>query len=188
MGVDKLRLALPDGGRLVDHPAAALRATCASLLAIDAVDGAGPLLDDFRVVPDAISQIGPAASLLAALQNAATPWVLLLAGDMPQVGPHFLSRLQTLAEEEPDCALLAESPSGLEPTLAAYPTSMLAEVERRISSGKRALRRMIPKAQRRTWPFSDLQATSSQEEPLCNLNHPADWLAFTGSPLPEPNA
>jgi molybdenum cofactor guanylyltransferase len=188
MGVDKLRLTLPDGERLVDHPAAALRATCGHLLAIDAAGGAAPRLEGFSVVPDSIPDIGPAASLLTALQYATTPWVLLLAGDMPQVGPHFLRRLQDLAEEEPGCALLAESPHGLEPTLAAYPKSLLSVVQARVLEGQRALRHLIPQTHRRTWPFSDLQATSSQNEPLCNLNNPQDWQTFTGQALPEHHA
>lgn len=178
MGHDKLLLPV-DGGHLVDRPAAALRATCTELRCA----GRELSLAGFRALPDARSGCGPLGGLVAALEDALTPWVLAVAGDLPELTAAFLRQLQDAAETRPGVALVPLGPRGPEPLLAAWPRQAARVMRRRLEDGRLALHEALAELPHHLWappPAAKIPA------PWRNLNAPEDWEAFTGRPLPRP--
>lgn len=178
MGRDKLLLPL-DGARLIDRPAAALRATCAELSCVGReLDLAG-----FRALPDARRDCGPLGGLVAALEDASTAWILAVAGDLPELTAAFLRQLQEAAEQQSGAALVPLGPHGPEPLLAAWPRAAAVLLRRRLEDRKLALHEALAELPHRLWappPAAKMPA------PWRNLNAPEDWEAFTGRPLPRP--
>ncbi|TAH38540.1 MAG: hypothetical protein EYC70_03960 [Planctomycetota bacterium] len=177
MGQDKLLLRLPDGSRLVDRPAAALRSVCGELRIVGrALEG----LEDFAQLADAAGAAGPIAGLLAALESARTPWVLVAAGDMPELHAGLLRALQDEAERDAAVALIPDGPQGLEPLCAAYPAALAAAVRARVQAGASAAVDALAARQRRSWPYEQAQAAARLSAPFLSLNSPSDWVAYAG--------
>ena len=94
-------------------------------LALDPVDGAGPL-----------------AGLVAALELAdrrGATWLAVLACDMPRADAALLRRLHARAAERDLDACLFETADGLEPLYAVYRTTCLAPARRALEAGGRRL-------------------------------------------------
>lgn len=181
MGQDKLLMRLPDGRRLCERPANALAQVCTHLLQLGRPEE--PLHPGFEPLADAAGCSGPLAGLLAALEAARTPWLLLAAGDMPNLSAELLAELQQEAERDPARALLPEGP---EPLCAAYPTALAPLVRARVQAGERAARAALPPQARRLWPAAAAQAAARLADPFLSLNSRSDWEAYAGrcaSPL-----
>ncbi|MBL9015732.1 MAG: molybdenum cofactor guanylyltransferase [Myxococcales bacterium] len=58
-----------------------------------AANTAHPLYAGHRVVPDAIEGAGPLAGVAAGLAACATPWLLVVAGDMPDLTGALIDRI-----------------------------------------------------------------------------------------------
>ena len=86
---------------------------------------------DLRLVGDVHRGYGPLSGLHAALREAATPWVYLLACDMPFMGKAWLESLIELAEGEGrgKRAIAAERHGNIEPFHALYARSLLPELD-----------------------------------------------------------
>jgi len=147
MGRDKALLPF-QGKPLVEHVAEAVRAAAGSLALIGNPAAYGHL--GYPVFPDSVAA-GPLGGICSALENSAAEWNLVLACDMPEVSPEFLSELlERAVRSEADCFLPA-GPSGmLEPLCAAYHARCLAEIRgaiergvRKITDGLRTLRMEI---------------------------------------------
>ena len=184
MGRPKLSLTLPQGGRLLDRPAAALRATCARLRIVGALPAGLTAPDGYAALADAApAGSGPLAGLLAALEEASEGWVLLCAGDLPEVDAALLARLQDEAERTPELACLPEGPRGPEPALSAWPVHRAAEVRARFEAGERALHRALPDDAMRGWQGPEVDRAAAADA-FRNLNTPQDWQAWSGIALP----
>ncbi len=177
MGQDKLLLSVA-GERLVDRPAAALRATCARLCCVGRELGLG----DFTPLVDARPGCGPLGGLVAALEHAGEGFVLALAGDLPEVDAAFLARLQAEAEKEPASVLIPRCEGRLEPLAAAWPASLAAPLRAELEADRLSLHRCLEQLPHRVW---QLDGAAKMRAPLRNLNAPQDWQAFTGGPLPR---
>lgn len=182
MGRDKLTRLLPDGRRLVDRPAAALAAVCGTCLAVGRDLG----LSGFRPVADREPGQGPAGGILTALEEAATPWVLVVAGDMPEVDAALLGALQAEAATDSHSALIPEGPHGLEPLVAAYPRVLADEVRTSLEKGVDAAYLLLSADRRRVWPYPAVRAVAKLSRPFLSLNRPEDWESFTGRLGEEP--
>jgi len=179
MGRDKLLLPLPEGGRMVDPAARALRSCCEPCFEVGRRLG----LEGFSSLSDALPGAGPLAGLLAALEACPGVWVLALAGDLPGVETGLLAGLQEAAEEAPErpCAVLG--PRGLEPLCSAWPRGVAGPLRAFLEEGERAVHRALRFLGCREWRPS---AAPRLETSLSNLNLPEDWERWTGSPLPPP--
>ncbi len=125
MGRDKAAL-LVDGQPLWRRQLAVLTATGASEVFISGQDdgpwacgvGQAPRLSIAPpVIPDEAPDCGPLGGLLAALRHCASPWLLVLAVDMPKMTPAFLRQLAEEAER---------SQRGIVPTLRGFPEPLAA--------------------------------------------------------------
>ncbi len=183
MGCDKLSLRLEGGERLVERPASALREVCGFLLAVGTPCEGDLGLAGFRAIPDAVAGMGPLGGLLAAMEAATTPWVLLVAGDMPWLSGAFLAALQAEAMRDPARALIPRSPRGLEPLAAAYPVLLAPQVGAALQTGRLAAHAALPVEMRRIWDYGGTRETGRLRDPFLNLNAPEEWVAFAGRPV-----
>lgn len=176
MGQDKLRRRLPGGERLADLPARALAGCCGRLAAARS-PGTEPLgLSGFRDLVDVVPGGGPLAGVVAALQSAETPWLLILGGDMPRCPAAFLRAFMALAEQDPHSALMIGTRS-LQPMPLALPAELGGEVIRRFERGERALRRAVPSTRLRL-AEPDLLPRTDGRAPWLGVNTPEEWEHF----------
>ena len=81
-GIDKRELVI-DGCTIFERQVAVLASRVAEIVVSSPREVAG-----YRTVADAVPDIGPLAGIAAGLNAARTPWLLVVAGDMPNItGP-----------------------------------------------------------------------------------------------------
>lgn len=92
-----------------------------------------------RWVADATAGDGPLAGIAAALSACRTPWVVVVAGDLPWLAPGLIDLLVAEARAAGgDADAIAPRLGGLpEPLLAAYAAPVGAIAARRIAAGRR---------------------------------------------------
>ncbi len=93
-GIDK-RLIVVDGRTIFERQVAVLAARVAEIL----VAASSPV-EGHRTVADVIPSAGPLAGIAAGLAAVTTPWMLVLAGDMPHVDRALIERLLGAADPE----------------------------------------------------------------------------------------
>ncbi|MCX7026309.1 MAG: molybdenum cofactor guanylyltransferase [Spirochaetes bacterium] len=99
---------------------------------------------DLRLVGDARPGFGPLSGLHAALEAASTPWVYLMACDMPYMEETWLDRLLELAaagEGQGVTAIAAERGGKIEPFHALYSRPLLPELDELFDGPRLDLRR-----------------------------------------------
>jgi len=137
MGRDKALLALGER-RLIDYPLAALRAVAGTTLL---ACGERPRYAELGLplALDAGPGAGPLRGLLAGLEAARTPWVAVLACDMPRVSAGALEALLAHAAREDLDGCLAEIERGTQPLFAVYRAHCAAAVRAALERGERRL-------------------------------------------------
>jgi molybdopterin-guanine dinucleotide biosynthesis protein A len=131
MGRDKSLLPW-EGGTLLDHAIARLRAVCPGVRILSGTerryaDRGCPV--DADAVPDA----GPLGAIYTGLMRVGGGAGVFLAVDLPFVSVALLRRLLELAEGQD--AVVPVSPGGPEPLCAVYRATCLEAVRRRVEAG-----------------------------------------------------
>ena len=90
------------------------------------------------VFADAIDQAGSLGALYTALLVAPADYTIVLAGDMPFIGPALLDRLGQLASE--DEAVIPRTADGLQPLCGGYRRSVARRLKARIDRGALGIR------------------------------------------------
>jgi molybdopterin-guanine dinucleotide biosynthesis protein A len=144
MGRDKALLPLADGYSLLARQLATLRAVGAAEVLISARAEQNLPLTGVRLVTDLLPDNGPLAGLAAALAAAAHHRVLVLAVDLPEMPPEFLTGL--VVEATPTCGVVPLIDGRPEPLAAVYhrgaatiASELLAGGERRAAACARHL-------------------------------------------------
>ena len=88
-----------------------------------------------RVVEDVFHERGPLGGIHAALSSTMTDLNLMLAVDLPFVGPKFLQYLLVRARESGATVTVPRAGSGLQPLCAAYRRGFAEVAERRCVTG-----------------------------------------------------
>lgn len=126
------------GRPLIAHPIAALREAGLEPVVVAKPATRLPPLD-VKVVHDASEVLHPLAGVLAALDHAGGP-VLVVAADMPDLPPQLLRRL---AGADPDAAVVVAAVEGrLEPLCARYAPAVRPQLERALA-GQAPLRATV---------------------------------------------
>jgi molybdopterin-guanine dinucleotide biosynthesis protein A len=133
MGRDKATLVI-DGQPLWQRQVRLLRAAGAGPVGIvrRADQPTLGLPPDVPLWLDAVTGIGPLAGLQAALSACRTPWLAVVATDMPRLDPdwfHWLSGHCSTAGG----AIARRTDGTYEPLAAIYPQAALAEAQRRLA-------------------------------------------------------
>lgn len=179
MGTDKARIRVA-GERLVDLQVRRLREAGIGRIAVaigDRPDPAWPLPEGTFPVPDPGPDLGPAGGILAAFQDLPTPWLAVVAVDLPQLDVDWLRRLFALRDGT--AGIVPETGGRLEPLIALYPADAAEPLRRRIRSGDLSVQSWVREGLRdgwmRTWPQSTEDAAC-----LLNWNRPGDWTEPAG--------
>jgi molybdenum cofactor guanylyltransferase len=139
---------------------------------------AGPAIEGYRRVTDTIENAGPLAGIAAGLAACRTPWLLVLAGDMPHVSAELVDAMakwgRTPLSDELDA--VGVRVNGLpEPLLSMLHTRTLPVIERALAAGRfKASRILTDDGLRVRWLDADPEAVR-------NINSPEDLGASRGS-------
>jgi molybdenum cofactor guanylyltransferase len=126
----------------------------------------------YPVIPDLHPGIGPLGGIEAALVASATPWVLVVACDMPAITAEFLCRLAAEITRDRADAILPVPPGGPpNPLCALYHQRALPFIQAAIASGDFKVTRALAATRLRLLPVDD-------PAPLRGANTPAEWDAL----------
>ena len=164
-GTDKARASV--GGRaMIARVFEAVSAVTGEVL-VSVRAGGGDYGLAARVVEDAVPDAGPLAGLEAGLRACRTPWLVVVACDMPFLTPEALEAV-TRARAPGLDAVVARTPDGrLQPLCACYHTSVLPVVAARLRSGRRSMRGLLER-------LGAVRVVPLPEAPLRNVNRPGD--------------
>ncbi len=115
---------------------------------------------------------GPLAGIHAALANARTRHVLVLAGDLPFVTPAFLAHMMSVAS--PAECVVPRVRGRLHPLCAAYPAAALQDVSVRLAAGSLAVRDLFDDLPHRLLEEVDVDPFDPDGMLLFNVNTPDD--------------
>ncbi len=132
---------------------------------------------EVHLVPDQDRDLGPLEGLCRCLERCPTPWLLVLAVDLPCMTAAFLERLADRAHEHA-IGLVPESAHGVEPLCAVYPKSLYSLARLRLRREQRSLRGLTAEG----IEHGLLQAMPLKEEEevlMTNVNCPRDLEQLT---------
>lgn len=92
-------------------------------------------VDGFRTVRDAHAGVGPLAGIAAGLAAATTPWLLVVAGDMPYLTGELIDRLLAATADAVD-AVGIRAGALPEPLLCVLHTRVGPAVDSRLAAGR----------------------------------------------------
>lgn len=162
-GVDKRALVIA-GATIFDRQCAVLAGRVAEII----VSAAAPV-PGFRTVADAVPGQGPLAGIAAGLAAATTPWLLVVAGDMPYLTGALLDQL--LAAATPEVDAVGIRVGGLpEPLVCVLRVAAAApEVAARLAAGRLKASALLSEGALRVAWIDDPERGA-----LFNVNTPAD--------------
>lgn len=160
MGQDKATIVV-DGETLIDRAVRVL-----STVADDVVVCGGPHNNRYEVVADAIPDAGPLGGVVSALHRAQGNAALVLAVDLPLVGPQMLTRLATALVRE-DQAVVVRQAGGLQPLCGVYGPDLSGVAHDRLHTRDRSMRSFL-----RSIPL--LTAIDVDGPTVWNINTPED--------------
>jgi molybdenum cofactor guanylyltransferase len=133
-----------------------------------------------QVVEDVYRNRGPLAGIHAALSSSATGLNLMLAVDLPFVGPKFLEHLLLQARESGATVTVPRAASGLQPLCAAYRLEFAEVAERSLREGKNKIDSLFAKVKTRVIGEDELQRAGFSAEMFRNLNTPEEFESAKG--------
>lgn len=120
---------------------------------------------------------GPLGGLVAGLKAAQTPWVFMVACDMPNLDPKVIARV-IAARAEGLLAVVPESPGGPESCHALYARAALPVIEAAMAEGERAPHRLFHRLHAHLIPKAEIAAVDPTFRSLANLNSRDDLKAL----------
>jgi molybdopterin-guanine dinucleotide biosynthesis protein A len=168
MGTDKAFLVI-DGVPLIERVHRVLAPLFAEVLV-----AAGPRTPERGPFParplyDETPGQGPLGGLVAGLKAARTPWVFMVACDMPSLDPRVIAHIAD-ARVEGLLAVVPESPGGPESCHALYARAALPVIEAAMAEGERAPHRLFGRLHAHLIPKAEIAAIDPTFRSLANLN------------------
>lgn len=174
MGCDKAALAL-SGRPLITRTVDRLREALAVVIVSGPVSLA-ELTPGARVISDIHPGLGPLGGLATALDSVETPWIFLVACDMPFIQPMLVRHMGMLALNSPDAEAIAlRSPDGLEPLHAAYRSDVAPAVARALASPRPSMRGLLAQLRVREVSPQEVAILDPRGLSTFNANTPGDW-------------
>jgi molybdenum cofactor guanylyltransferase len=152
--------------------------------ALDPVTGAVTLVGSpekyhhlgLRVIPDPLTDFGPLAGILAALEDSKSAWNLSVACDMPGLSSEFLGfLLATARESQVDVVFPVDAQGRAEPLCAAYALNSREVIRRAMERGTRKVTAALDGLRVRQLLPADYGRFDPDGRLFANLNSPADW-------------
>ncbi len=170
MGRDKARLPV-DGAPLALRAARELARCCEHVMI---ASGDGQRLADlgWPQVADAAADAGPLGGVLAALREAHTPLVAVVAADMPDASAEVLRALAEAWRGE--AVVLAEVAGRRQPLHAVWSAAEATSLADYLAGGGRSVRGFLDRSPCRVLGLRDLPAAGRDGRFARNVNRPAD--------------
>lgn len=164
-GSDKATYPVGDR-RMIDHVVATVRPVVGQLLV--SVQTERSALRDLadRVVADLYPGRGPMAGLHAGLHASQSPWMLAVACDMPFLTTASLETLLSARFDGLSAVIAVSSDGRRHPLCACYHRSVLAQIERSLSSDDLSMHGLLSRL--------DVVNVVLPESDLKNVNAPSD--------------
>lgn len=178
-GSDKL-IARVAGERLLDRSVAALASLVTEIVVVSEPGATRELPRSvpvpLRLVSDPEPFGGPLVGLLAGLEAAAEPLVLVLGGDMPSAVPAVLRLLVArLASDETRAAVVLEALGRQVPLPLAVRTGAATDAARRLlGDGERRLRAILERLATATIAEGEWRPLDPTAETLLDVDEPGD--------------
>lgn len=164
-----------DGRPMVLHIAERIRSVVDSVALVGPAGALGDL--GLPVIEDSVEGFGPVAGILAAVEDSAAPWILVVACDLPNIRPQFLEMLFRRAESSNVDAVIPLAADGREqPLCAVYNKSMVEPLRRAVDSGTAKVTAAIGGANVAHLLPPEYAALDPSGEMLLNVNRPDDLL------------
>jgi len=128
---------------------------------------------DIEIVEDLVPGAGAAGGLYTALEAARSPFVLVLACDLPFVSAGFLRYLASLADPGHD-AVVPRSADGWQPLCAVYARHVASDLRSRIGAGRLKLLDALAAWRVREVGPQEIDAAGGGEHLFLNVNTPGD--------------
>ena len=162
------------GGKpMVLHVADRIRPVADSVALVGPATVYGDL--GLRVVEDSVEAFGPVAGILAAVEDSAALWILVVACDLPNIRSQFLEMLFRRAESSSVDAVVPLAADGREqPLCAVYNKSMVEPLRQAVESGVAKVSAAIGGAKLAYLLPPEYEAMDPSGEMLLNVNRPAD--------------
>lgn len=162
-GVDKSQLVV-DGRTIFERQVEVLRDAVVEILVSSPRDIAG-----YRTVRDVVEDGGPLAGIAAGLAAVRTPWLLVLAGDMPYVTRELIDRLVSRTRDDIDAVGIRID--GIPEPLACLlrVSSSTQIVQARLAARALTASRLLTDAELRVDWLDDVPRRA-----LFNVNEPSD--------------
>ena len=167
-----------EGRPLLQHPVSRLLEVCDRVVVVLAPDAPEPSMPEGASVVfarDAIEDEGPLRGLSAGLEFANAEWVLLAAGDMPELQPAVL--LQMLrAGRETGVVAISLSDGGKERPLPCVLHTVAAAnaVDTLLHVGRRSLRELLASVESVVIDEPTWTALDPERRTLLDIDEPAD--------------
>lgn len=97
----------------------------------------------YRTVRDIIADIGPFAGVAAGLAACTTPWLLVVAGDMPHITAELVDRMIALRGDD---AVALRVGTVIEPLLCVLNVRVRPVVDRRLVEGRHDMKGLLADA------------------------------------------
>ncbi len=131
----------------------------------------GPPRDEVAAVADEFEGAGPLAGIAATLRKCASPLLVVLAVDLPEMTTEFLKSLLDHSREGQ--GVVPRGPEFFEPLAAVYPTSCARLADAALRRGEFSMQNFVREAQAQKLVVP--RTIAPLETPLfANLNTPAD--------------
>ncbi len=125
------------------------------------------------VVPDRLPRAGALGGLYTALCEAVTPYVLVVACDLPFVSARVVERLAALAGGTVD-AVVPRTVDGMQPLCAVYARRLKNRVRRHIESGHLKVQDLLAAVRVRELGPDDIASLDPTGHSFFNVNTPGD--------------
>ena len=171
-GRDKALLDI-DGLPLVSHIAEKVRKAADTVTLVGSPQRYAEL--EYRTIPDQVENFGPVAGIVAALEDSAAEWNLIVACDMPRLRVDFLELLLRRAETCGRDALVPLSADGREqPLCAVYSKRLEKPFREALRSGEAKIKRALNAMSVHYLLPPEYKRIDPSGEVFLNVNTPAD--------------
>lgn len=168
-GIDKSQLVI--GGRTIFARQCEVLAPLVHEILVSAHDD----VPGYRTVHDAVVEAGPLAGIAAGLAAAHTPWLVVVAGDMPYLHAPLIQLMLDATRE--DCDVVGVRIGALpQPLVSVVHVRVRTAVEARVASGRyKASGLLTDEGLRVRWiDDAQIRAIDPELRGLFNINSPAD--------------
>lgn len=171
MGRDKAALAL-EGETLLARVVRRLASATREVIVVGPPERA-QLVPGVRVVTDARPGLGPLGGIYSGLLAAVTPYVFVVACDMPFVNPALVHYLLSLAPSTD--VVVPRTPRGTEQLHAVYARTCLPVMASRLDAGYLAVARLYHLLRVRVVEPTEWAAYDPAGLSMLNINTPEEW-------------